>query len=57
MYARALVEMDIMKGLPDEVFFTNEYDEIVKQTVNMTGNHCDATKVNNWVINQVPARI
>ncbi|XP_057543248.1 uncharacterized protein LOC130821478 [Amaranthus tricolor] len=33
MYARALVEMDIRKGLPDEVFFTNEYDELVKQAV------------------------
>lgn len=30
MYARALVEMDIKNGLPDEVFFTNEYDELVK---------------------------
>ena len=33
MYARALVEMDIRKGLPDEVFFTNEYDELVKQAI------------------------
>ncbi|XP_057530832.1 uncharacterized protein LOC130809184 [Amaranthus tricolor] len=28
MYARTLVETDIRKGLPDEVFFTNEYDEL-----------------------------
>ena len=33
MYARALVEMDFRKGLSDEVFFTNEYDELVKQPV------------------------
>ena len=33
MYARALVELDIRKGLPDEVLFTNEYDEQVKQVV------------------------
>ena len=33
MYARALVEMDFRNGLSDEVFFTNEYDELVKQPV------------------------
>ena len=33
MYARVLVEMEIRKGLTDEVFFTNEYDELVKQAV------------------------
>ena len=33
MYARALVEMDISNGLSDEAFFTNEYDELVKQTI------------------------
>lgn len=33
VYARTLVEMDISKGLPEEVFFTNEYDELVKQAV------------------------
>lgn len=33
MYARPIVEMDIRKGLLDEVFFTNEYVELVKQEV------------------------
>ena len=33
MYARALVDMDIRNRLPDEVFFKNEYDELVKQTI------------------------
>lgn len=30
---RALVEMDIKNEIPDELFFTNEYDELVKQPV------------------------
>ena len=33
MYTRALVEVDTKNGLPEEVFFTNEYDELVKQLV------------------------
>ena len=28
MYTRALVELNISKGLPDKVFFTNKYDKL-----------------------------
>ena len=32
-YARVLVEIDINKGFPEELFYTNEYEELVAQQV------------------------
>lgn len=32
-YARVLVDMDINKGFPNELYFTNEHDKLVTQTM------------------------
>ena len=32
-YARVLVDMDINEGIPEELYFTNEHDELMTQSV------------------------
>ena len=33
MYARVLVEMNVNEGFPDELFYSNENEELVAQPV------------------------
>lgn len=33
MYARLLLDMNISEGFPEELFFSNEYGELVAQQV------------------------